>query len=96
MDLNCPIDPRPTTLKSSNAFTRPPCIVQWCYSIFSSIEEAKTCANRGGLDLKFEAIEEMLCFLLPKKGHICADLSCQLIILTRKVKVQKYIFLDFF
>jgi hypothetical protein len=52
--------------------------IQWCNRLFSSIEEAKMCSNRGGLDLKFKAIEEMRSFLHPQKGHICADLLCQL------------------
>jgi hypothetical protein len=38
-------------------------------------KEARKCSNRGeGLDLKFKVIEEMLSFLHPKKGQICADL----------------------
>jgi hypothetical protein len=59
--------------------------MQWCSSIFS-IEEAKKCSKRGGSDLKFEAVEEMLRFLHPKKGLICADLSCQL--KARRMKVE--------
>jgi hypothetical protein len=44
--------------------------MQWCYSLFSSIEGAKTWADRGGLELKFEAIENMLSFCTFKISHV--------------------------
>jgi hypothetical protein len=48
---------------------------QWCYSLFSSTAEAKKCSTRGGTELKFEAIEEMLSFCTLKKGRFVL-ISC--------------------
>jgi hypothetical protein len=48
--------------------------MQCWHGLSSSIEEAKKCSNRGGLNLKSEAIEDMLHFLHPEKSLICADL----------------------
>jgi hypothetical protein len=63
--------------------------MQYCYSNFPSIEDVEKCSNRGGFRQKFEAMEEMLWFLHPRKRHIWPDLEGQLKTQIRQIKSQK-------